>query len=68
MESKLGKCPFCKSEKVSVWTDGIGDYDFFISCHKCYAQGPMRRTERGAVNGWNRVSTAISKAKGEVNG
>jgi Lar family restriction alleviation protein len=47
-------CPFCGEKKVM--SHG-GVYWWFISCEakRCGADGPPRRTEKGAINAWNRA-------------
>ncbi|MDR8102472.1 Lar family restriction alleviation protein [Burkholderia cenocepacia] len=43
-------CPFCgmKARLFPMWTQS-----FSVSCLHCEAEGPMRRTEPEAIDGWN---------------
>ena len=48
---EIKDCPWCGSKEV-----GISPYtDWWITCEKCQCAGPFRRTQRGAINAWNRL-------------
>lgn len=48
MSAKAKRCPFCKSADV-----GLNDTKEWVSCNKCWAEGPYRDTEEEAVTAWN---------------
>ena len=56
------KCPWCGSRPDIghdyYWVLGEGSTKhFYVMCNRkgCFATGPNRKTERGAVNAWNRI-------------
>lgn len=48
MSKKLKRCPFCKNTDV-----GLNDTKEWVTCNKCWAEGPYGTTEDDAVNLWN---------------
>ncbi len=47
-------CPFCGSRDLSIDHLGDGEREFFcVTCGQCEADGPIMRTEEGAVEAWN---------------
>jgi hypothetical protein len=56
---KIKRCRKCgRVEKGPYVTSPYG-YEvkptgFFVSCYNCWAEGPKRKTIRGAINAWNR--------------
>jgi hypothetical protein len=49
---KLCPCPFCDSKKIYIRVS----FKYCVACEneRCLAEGPVRYTERGAINAWNR--------------
>lgn len=49
---EINKCYWCKRKVLS---ENIYDGDYWTECENkdCRAEGPTRKTERGAINAWN---------------
>ena len=57
---KIYKCPFCRSTKVAA----MEDLQCWVECcnKKCGAEGPIRKTLRGAIIAWNVASVRVQLA------
>lgn len=53
--TKIGKCPFCKSESPEVQYTLFYTYVKCINV-ECLASGPRGKTGQDAVDGWNKVA------------
>lgn len=51
----LKPCPFCGAKRVYIASKG-GGFFWAVECSNgaCWVVGPWRKTERGAINAWNR--------------
>ena len=51
----LNPCPFCGEDHVSQVFNGSDQYisSFWVMCGNCDAEGPVDKTEDGAVEKWN---------------
>lgn len=52
MTNKLKPCPFCGRENLIIIFDDYNNSAVF--CNKCGAEGPLKGTEEGAIEAWNR--------------
>ncbi len=52
---ELNPCPFCGEDHVSQVFNGSDQYisSFWVMCGNCDAEGPVDKTEDGAVEKWN---------------
>lgn len=48
-------CPFCESEKATMYIADKEGMGYFIECSDCYASGPIAKTREEAVDVWNRT-------------
>ena len=52
MEPK--KCPFCGCDRLMTWHAGHRDLPWAAQCMGCMAEGPWAKTEKEAIELWNR--------------
>jgi len=52
---ELAPCPFCGEDHVTQVFNGSDQYisSFWVMCGNCDAEGPVDKTEDGAVEKWN---------------
>lgn len=50
MTEKLKLCPFCQSDAVDVYGDGVLDW---VHCNNCDAEGPIKNSYCEAIAAWN---------------
>jgi Lar family restriction alleviation protein len=64
----MAPCPFCGATptqrtgrlaavRLAEWKSGWGSFEFTayaVSCARCDAYGPRRKTKHGAIAAWNR--------------
>jgi Lar family restriction alleviation protein len=49
--TKLKPCPFCGGDDCVVDTTG---FNYYVTCLKCEARGPLEGTKEEAVELWNK--------------
>ena len=52
--TELKPCPFCGCDKVMTWHVGHRDLPWMVECTGCMAEGPWAKTEKEAMELWNR--------------
>lgn len=53
LDGKTKPCPFCKSTDLSIQNSMLNLW--WIECNACLTEGPIKRTEKGAMNIWNKA-------------
>lgn len=55
MTTPLAPCPFCQSERVTVWSTGLGgEVEHHCGeCKDCLTLGPDKPTLAAAIAAWN---------------
>lgn len=53
MENELKPCPFCGNKEVRL-VDNISELGYaWVSCPKCYTEGPTKDANKEAMEAWN---------------
>ena len=47
------KCPFCNGEGEINCNDDPREYQYYVHCLSCGADGGWSKTEGGAIKNWN---------------
>ena len=58
---ELKPCPFCGSlnntlTELYVDEKSIGYYEYVVECSDCLSGGPIKHSEKGAIDAWNKRS------------
>ncbi|QEE86022.1 Lar family restriction alleviation protein [Acetobacter oryzoeni] len=51
MSEELKSCPFCGSREIS--TPHPSDFNTWVHCLICMAEGPVKDTAHAAIAAWN---------------
>lgn len=52
--SKFKPCPFCGLYLAVTWHIGHLDKPWIVNCYECGAEGPRAKTEKEAIELWNK--------------
>lgn len=52
----MKKCPFCSSAKAAIRGSFDDDEVCWVSCNKCHADGPYKKTRTLAIKAWNNAT------------